>query len=223
VSFQDRIAKLEALLHRVRGRAGEPRPPSIVHHEPPSAPATDRDRDTAPEATPTAIPAPMSARAAKVGTGDLGNVPTVQPGAPSEPQLEAAREEFLSGDDVEMEEEEAAPSSSRRRVEPPVESKEKPLEELAFGTESVPPRHTPPPESGRLPAAPEFDQDVTGVRETSSLASPQVVVAEAVPVSEPEVLRPVIAGDGPVATFVGSPPVATPLTFGDLLDATLGL
>jgi hypothetical protein len=118
---------------------------------------------------------------------------------------------------------EAAPASSRR----PVESEEQ-LADMAFGPAAPqPPRHTPPPESGRLPAAPpdEFDDvDVTGVRSATALAKddrepaavpPETITAEA--------SRPVLAATADVADVVGAAPKFAPKTFAELLDATLAL
>jgi hypothetical protein len=93
------------------------------------------------------------------------------------PQLEVAEvvdEADVESIDASAEEEEPAPSSSRRPVtSPPSGDAERGLAELAFGEEpqQSPAMHTPPPESGRLPAAPpvEFDMDVTGVREAAKM------------------------------------------------------
>ncbi len=87
----------------------------------------------------------------------------------------AAELEVVEEDDVE-DVEESAPSSSRRPIAPPPAEE---IAETAFGAEDLaePPRHTPPPESGRLPAAPELspvidagDEDevevITGVHHT---------------------------------------------------------
>jgi len=78
-------------------------------------------------------------------------------------------------------EDEPAPSSSRRPISPPPAEE---IAETAFGADDLapPPRHTPPPESGRLPAAPELApvidaddevEDITGVHHSpASPASP---------------------------------------------------
>ena len=82
------------------------------------------------------------------------------------------------GEILEVDVAEPAPLSSRRPValerdaNEEMRQEKKNLAELAFGEEQpAPPRHTPPPESGKLPAAPtvEFDGDITGVREAAKL------------------------------------------------------
>ncbi len=119
------------------------------------------------------------------------------------------------------------PASSRRLLEP-----EDRLAEMAFGEGTPqPPRHTPPPESGRLPAAPpeEFDADVTGVREAMTLSRddesdplepppPPPLLAFA-----PQSTRPVLGARGVVADVVGDAQRFAPATFAALLDATLAL
>jgi hypothetical protein len=116
----------------------------------------------------------------------------------------------------------AAPASSRRPVAPEPEEH---LAEMAFGSEEPvhPPRHTPPPESGRLPAGPveEFDADVTGVRN-----APHAEVARAAEVEAPlapvEIRAPMPSAEA-VAEIVGAPPPFEPATFAAWLEATLGL
>jgi hypothetical protein len=98
----------------------------------------------------------------------------VEPPAPSAPEVEAVVVEDATIDQSLVDE---APASSRRPVGP---GHEKRIEQIAFGAEEPrPPLHTPPPESGRLPAATpvDFDADVTGVREAPS--SPPAHPAEA--------------------------------------------
>jgi hypothetical protein len=123
----------------------------------------------------------------------------------SPPELLAAVEEL-----------EDAPLSSRRPVAPEPEQR---LADMAFGAEEPsPPRHTPPPESGRLPAAPavEFDADVTGVREATPIAprSRELV---------PEPTRAELAPSDAVADLVGEAQRFAPATFAALLDASLAL
>jgi hypothetical protein len=114
-----------------------------------------------------------------------------------------------------------APASSRRPVAPGPEEQ---IAEVAFGSEEPqqPPRHTPPPESGRLPASPveEFDADVTGVR-----TAPQQ--EKAVPVEEPE-LEPIatraqLPSGESIIDVTGAPSAFVPATFASWLDATLSL
>jgi hypothetical protein len=116
-----------------------------------------------------------------------------------------------------VEELEEAPLSSRRPVAPEPEER---LADMAFGAEEPsPPRHTPPPESGRLPAAPaiEFDGDVTGVREATPIAPART--RELVP----EATRAAFAPSGAVADLVGEAQRFAPATFAALLDASLAL
>jgi len=108
---------------------------------------------------------------------------------------------------------EHAPASSRRPVMPEPEDH---LEQMAFGSEEEPPPiHTPPPESGRMPAAPadEFDSDVDDLRERAHHEEPMVVHAT----------RAVLDSDAPVATMTGDPGRSTPSTFSALLAETLAL
>jgi hypothetical protein len=138
---------------------------------------------------------------------------------------EAPSELLAAEEDVED-----APLSSRRPVAPQPEER---LAEMAFGAEEPrPPRHTPPPESGRLPAAPvvEFDGDVTGVHETPAVPHR----AEPEPEPEPELPRraaelvpetttPELPSGEVVADVVGMAQAFAPSTFVALLDASLAL
>jgi hypothetical protein len=106
-----------------------------------------------------------------------------------------------------------APASSRRPVMPEPEDR---LEQMAFGSdEAPPPIHTPPPESGRMPAAPsdEFDSEVDDLRDGSRHEEPMVVHAT----------RAVLESATPVATMTGDPRRSTPSTFSALLAETLAL
>jgi len=79
--------------------------------------------------------------------------------------------EDVVGDEVE------SPASSRRPVAPEPEDR---IAQIAFGAdEPRAPLHTPPPESGRLPAATvaDFDADVTGVRDAAPMPSRRPDVA----------------------------------------------
>jgi hypothetical protein len=150
------------------------------------------------------------------------------------PVEEAAPEILADESDVEEAGEliEEAPLSSRRPVGPQPEER---LAEMAFGAhgEDEPPRHTPPPESGRLPAAPalEFDPDVTGVREATPIAPVRAhesdAAAHASPAPsrelEPQVTHATLpSGDG-VAEVIGKAQGFQPSTFVALLDASLAL
>jgi hypothetical protein len=117
---------------------------------------------------------------------------------------------------------EEGPASSRRPVVPEPEER---LAAMAFGSEEpAPPRHTPPPESGRLPAAPieEFDGDVTGVRDAPS--HPQAAARASIATElEPQATRPAIAPSDEVADVLGEAQRFSPATFLALLDASLAL
>jgi hypothetical protein len=135
--------------------------------------------------------------------------------APGETKVEATSEvEVVLDEPVEE-----APVSSRRAVvvEPPER-----LAELAFGAEEQAPRHTPPPESGRLPAVPEVrpehEGDITGVREAASIAMP--IAAKPI---FPEVTPARLAPSDAVAEVLPPARSFTPATFLELLDASLGL
>jgi hypothetical protein len=146
-------------------------------------------------------------------------VRTREPQPVPEPEVAPAE---LSDDEIEE-----APASSRRPVGPQPEER---LAEMAFGAEEPsPPRHTPPPESGRLPAAPpeqEFDVDITGVREAAKPASrapePQPV-QQLAPELAPVALRGDIATSSAVADVVGHAERGMPSRFVELLDASLAL
>jgi len=119
-----------------------------------------------------------------------------------------------------VEEIEEAPVSSRRPVVPEPEER---LADLAFGSEEPsPPLHTPPPESGRLPAASspmEVDTDtadVTGVREAPPLATRTHDLV-------PEATRADLAPHDAVADIVAEAQRFAPSTFAALLDASLAL
>jgi hypothetical protein len=132
--------------------------------------------------------------------------------APSAELLDESPPELLAA----VEEVEEAPLSSRRPVAPKPEER---LADMAFGAEEPrPPRHTPPPESGRLPAAPtvEFDADVTGVREATPIVprSRELV---------PEATHVELAPSDAVADLVGEAQRFAPGTFAALLDASLAL
>jgi hypothetical protein len=116
----------------------------------------------------------------------------------------------------------AAPASSRRPVAPEPEER---LADMAFGAEepAQPPRHTPPPESGRLPAGPveEFDADVTGVRNAPHAESARA--ADEMPTLAPVEIRAPLPPSDAVGELVGAPLPFEPATFLAWLDATLGL
>jgi hypothetical protein len=143
--------------------------------------------------------------------------PVAEVAAPPEPAraptYASPREELASEEDVEE-----APASSRRPVAPQPEER---LAEMAFGAEEPrPARHTPPPESGRLPAAPveEFDGDVTGVREATTSSDsrrPRELV--------PQAMHANLASSEAVVDVIGEAQQFAPTTFVALLDASLAL
>jgi hypothetical protein len=176
-----------------------------------AAPAALDSRERLVAAEPLAAEAPAA---------DPSPTDTAIIAAKPVPEPEAAPAE-LSDDEIEE-----APASSRRPVGPQPEER---LAEMAFGAEEPsPPRHTPPPESGRLPAAPsepEFDVDITGVRDAKPVTRPPEPqpepqrAAEATPVA----VRGDIAASSAVADVVGHAERATPSRFVELLDASLAL
>ncbi|HEY1697114.1 MAG TPA: hypothetical protein VGG39_33370 [Polyangiaceae bacterium] len=142
--------------------------------------------------------------------------------SPEPPVAQAALEESPPDLLAAVEEVEEAPLSSRRPVAPQPEER---IADIAFGAEEPsPPRHTPPPESGRLPAAPaiefENDADITGVREAPAVA---VVEAQRSRELTPQVTRPAFRPSDAVADVVGEAQRFAPSTFGALLDASLAL
>jgi hypothetical protein len=112
---------------------------------------------------------------------------------------------------------EPAPASSRR----PVATASENHLTLAFGSdEPRPPRHTPPPESGRLPSpvggAFEDDGDVGDVRiDPPGRRSPTEL--------EPEATRAKLEAAAGVADVIGQAQRFSPATFLMLLDASLEL
>jgi hypothetical protein len=191
-------------------------PPPPMDAEP--APASHEAREPLPSQERLST-APASVEPAALSDGDDG--PAIEQG---EVLADEADEEALAGEDEE------APVSSRRPVAAPPEER---LAELAFGSgEPQPPRHTPPPKSGRLPAPPslEFDPDVTGVRDAVAISAPEddhtqpsaeagrppsVLVAQAA--------RPNLAASPRVADVIGEAQAFAPATFLELLEASLSL
>jgi hypothetical protein len=100
------------------------------------------------------------------------------------------------------------------------------LAEMAFGTEEPQvPRHTPPPESGRLPASPvvEFDPDVTGVRDAVPMATSDPAPTSASRELVPQEMRATLASSERVADFVAVAQRFAPGSLIELLDASLSL
>ena len=189
--------------------------PAVDAAELPAEDKTDAQRLPPVSASPPSLDTRTEAPELEIGTAeddaDLGD----------DEGPEQARDE---------EEEEEPPSSSRRPI-----AAEPPLAELTFGdAPPLPAMHTPPPESGRQVAGPavdlDFDGDSTGVRERpeeAQTAKPPSVAQKAATAPPPRELVPEITKatvpHGDVASFQGAPREFAPSTFGELLDATLGL
>jgi hypothetical protein len=176
-----------------------------VAPEEPVIPESAESRERLVAAEPVALDVTEPSSAPEPAPGQLESLP---PG-----DLEAAGEE---------EPVEEGPASSRRPVAPEPEER---LAAMAFGSEEpAPPRHTPPPESGRLPAAPivEFDGDVTGVRDAQSI--PQTAARASVTAElEPQATRPAVVPSDEVVDVLGEAQRFSPATFVALLDASLAL
>jgi hypothetical protein len=107
-----------------------------------------------------------------------------------------------------------APASSRRPVMPEPEDR---LEQMAFGAEEArPPLHTPPPESGRVPAAPadDFDSDAPQMRDGAERPDEPLLV---------EATRAVLPSFATVAELTGDANRSMPMTFSSILDEALSL
>jgi hypothetical protein len=224
------IQRLEALLERVRMRAAEPRrrradakavePEVIVEVD---APVVPREAPVErPEERSVADGYDSGERfvvAQRISPEPAPEEPAAG-GRPSERRVEAVAEPDAHSEESEVMEE--APVSSRRTV---VSEPEERLAEMAFGADELQqPIHTPPPESGRLPAAPvdEFDRDITGVRSATPVAprragdpGPRELV--------PEVLQPKRAPSDEVVDVIVRAQRFAPSTFVALLDASLDL
>ena len=221
------IARLESLLARIHSRAEGPRvvaaarvvaapaapgPVPVMHAPPPRE---------APAVTEAEIVVDVEVQVATPETV-LAVVVEEEPAPPaaleSREQLVAAEPAPVAESapvEIEVEEEVRAPISSRRPIPPQPEEQ---LAAMAFGAEEPQPaRHTPPPESGRLLAAPaaDFDAEVTEVREAQKVASPVPLV--------PHATAAVLAPSDVVADVVGAPRPAVPATFVAVLDASLAL
>jgi hypothetical protein len=204
VSAKEQITKLEALLARVSSRANEPRiaaahtaapapaapppaPPTLVVSPPIVVGVSEPDIDVVHETTETPAAAKSDARLIAAKPAESLDLDSAVDS--SETLLDAHLESIPVEEappDVEVPEEEPAPSSSRRPISPPAAEE---IAETAFGADdlSPPPRHTPPPESGRLPAAPELApvidvddevQDITGVHHTPAAERPAAPAVE---------------------------------------------
>ncbi len=181
---------------------------------------------------------------------DAGYAPAAEIAPSSAPEVEAVVEEAPSDPAVaeaDTLEEEETPASSRRPV---AQQPEERIAQIAFGAEEPrEPLHTPPPESGRLPAAAvvEFDGDVTGVRDSAPVAplragrsasareqtpsempTKEVDSRPAQPVAQvhelsPEPTHPQLPETDAVAELIGEAQRFSPGTLVALLDASLAL
>jgi hypothetical protein len=136
--------------------------------------------------------------------------------SPLEPDggVQAAQETQSAADNVGEEAVEPAPASSRRPVMPEAEER---LARMAFGVEEAPPPlHTPPPESGRVPASPADDFD------SDPLDAPRQVRHPDEPLIA-ETTRALLESSVPVAKLMGGPRRPAPMTFSAILDETLSL
>jgi hypothetical protein len=229
VSKEDVIERLEMLLERVRARAAEPRRTrgeidekngddtevtvdlvvaAAAQRPPVESPLEEKrdgrdSRERLVAAEPTATEQPIAVQAA---------APTRE----SVPPIDVTEVEVID----EQEEEEEAPISSRRTVASEPQER---LAQMAFGGDEPPqPLHTPPPESGRLPAATssDFDADITGVRNATPMVPRRT--EESLPRAlVPEVTRPKLASSDAVAELIGEAQRFAPSTFVALLDASL--
>ncbi len=128
------------------------------------------------------------------GYDDAASDPTIEVAAAEVSRLELEAIEASEADEAH----DRAPTSSRRPIS---------LEEKMSEPDDVP-LHTPPPESGALPA-------VSPAIDVGFEPAPAVMPApRAIPMAPKQV---------EVAAFVGHAPDATAPSFGDLLDATLAL
>jgi len=269
MSAQEQVAKLEALLARVNGRRGAPRPsavtaapaeqtPAPVERTPPPAPVapppvaaaapppaaiTSPPPPVEPVVAKAAAPEPRTPAPASVEVAAKAASPSLAPdpnvdvdveveegmaevdldGLDDEEGGDASLSDSVADLDVvaagasaddDEEDELELPASSRRPIQI-----QAPLEESFNDSASAAPPHPVPPESGRQIAAPpvlDFEGDLSGVR--------SVAAADAAPHVElkADVTRPVVTTASP-AVFHGEVPAFHPATFGDLLDATLGL
>jgi hypothetical protein len=234
VTKVEMIQRLEQLLKRVRLRAAEPR--TVARLDTPriaaAAPAALK-ANAEVEVAPIA-PRVMTPQVPVLGLGgeheSQERLVAAQSEPPEEPTVVViaapAREstppiDVTEVEVVEEEEEEEAPISSRRTV---AHQPEERLAEMAFGGEEPrAPLHTPPPESGRLPAAPpvDFDQDITGVR-SATPGSPHRG-PEVRPELVPEVVRAEAPPSDTVAEMIADAQRFAPATFLALLDASLAL
>jgi len=238
------IARLETLLLRVRARAAEPRARPVVPPPGPAMPfagvSAAEEEDEQPTLPPPPIveapaplpaldidvaveePAPVAAAAADSQRQSLHSRERLVAAQPLSratpeiipepaPEIEPVHQEEAAPE-IEQVPQEEAPISSRRPVMPEPEER---LAEMAFGAaEPSPPRHTPPPESGRLPAVPAAQLE--GVETAAAVERPTRELS-------PEIIRAELAASTSVADVVGEAQAFAPSTFAALVDASLQL
>lgn len=242
------IWKLQALLERVHTRSTEPRrrlgeakaaepepgEARAARPEVAAAPQPQLERPAASAAVEGAPSDGHDSRERLVAAEPVSNegpaeaiAPVQDSIAPVQGSIAPVQDSMPPIDVAEIEvvenEEEPAPASSRRPVAPEPEER---LAEIAFGSEEPPqPLHTPPPESGRLPAAPgasfEQDSDFIGVRSATPLL-PRRMEAPSHELA-PQAVRPELAQSDRVGEVIGQAQRFEPATFVALLDATLSL
>jgi hypothetical protein len=244
------IAKLEALLMRVRTRAGEPRagravasaaarapavvdgraeeleqeddqptlpPPPVVEASPQAARPVDIDVVVEEERTVIAV-AVTGPDSPALSLESKERLVVAQPPASfaeeeAAPDLEGAPEiSQVQEEEVDADVGEEPPVSSRRPVMPEPEER---LAEMAFGAEEPSPlRHAPPPESGRLPAAPAQFESSGDVKAGEELPASKLV---------PEAIRSDLGTSARVVDVIGEAQRFAPSSFAELLDASLAL
>jgi hypothetical protein len=176
------------------------------------------DRQEPPDEVTQAEPAAAVADALSSQERLVAVEPTTEARSFEQPEPVSASPEPVQGMEPTADEEiEQPPASSRRPLAPQPEER---LAEMAFGADDPRPAlHTPPPESGRLPAAPavEFPDEDTGVHPAAPPASAVI---------QSEATRADLAGAAgaeKVAALKGAVRVFHPTSFAELLDASLGL
>jgi hypothetical protein len=227
VNKGETINRLERLLQRVRLRAAQPRTVSRADAgsvatkaigEPTSARPRMPSLPTAAAGKPQDLDSEERLVAVQSEPAEEPTVVLVAAASDSIPPIEVTEVEIVE----EEEEEEEAPISSRRTVASQPEER---LADMAFGGEEPrQPLHTPPPESGRLPAAPavDFDPDVTGVRNAAPIAEHHQE-PESRREFVPEPVRAQLSPNDRIAEMIAKAQSFAPQTFVALLDASVSL
>jgi hypothetical protein len=201
---------------------GPPEIPRVTAPRPPSEPAAAIDVpvevDLSPEppeaAGGPAEPVVAAAEAASQERLVMAEPEPMEPTASPAPVGEVAQQPAPVTEVEPEPAEEEPPASSRRPLAPQPEER---LAEMAFGaTEPRPALHTPPPESGRLPAAPAADVDFPDEDTGVHAAHPPTPIT-------PEATRADLSGPANVAKTHGTVQAFHPKTFAELLEASLKL